>query len=574
MIKEGMSVRDFLRYYETQYQRIMTHKPARSAWDYEKNISIISVFNILLTRLDQDGDAENILAFASCFGPRPVAVDLMGQVHQPENSAVSSHSDWPEVYHTHETTWLNCFGNDRLAFQLASGQLERLCLLKVERGSEGSVISISLHDSISRWRFQTLASDLRDRWIIAAGYALSKCLPEDVVDHASQMRFLPLIRHFYKMTRRCIEPQKLEAPDGELCNQYGYLMARFAHLYLDSTYTVEGECVFLRAIEYRTCLEESSWPEDRRSLLLLKGLAMMFSKNGKMEDAAETTESLHDTSVRLLGPEDEITSWAAARLPVVRHRKIQYAEHEQRAVVASQGPKLNPTTPERTPDEPLQSLSQDDRLVRAADTGPLSQFSCDTLLLAAGKGDLRSVQRQLDSGVDRNRNNRNSEIALREASLRGQSSVVQLLLDHGAKVNWKSRFEDTALQAASGAGHTAVVDILLSNGADVNAQTGNHHSVLQYAALYGHYDIAQLLLDHGADVNAQNKNYDSALHSAALYGHYDIVQLLLDRGADVNAQNKYSRSALENAACNGYTKIVDLLVAAGARGGDDLSTEV
>ena len=92
MIKQGIAVQDFLGHYETQYQKVMAHKPDRSAWDYEKNMSIISIFNMLLMRLDKDGDAENLLAFASCFGPRPVSVNLMGQVHQPVGSTVTSHS--------------------------------------------------------------------------------------------------------------------------------------------------------------------------------------------------------------------------------------------------------------------------------------------------------------------------------------------------------------------------------------------------------------------------------------------------------------------------------------------------
>lgn len=86
MIKQGIQIRTFLGHFETQYQRIMAQKPPRSAWDYEKNMSIISIFNMLLTRLDKDGDAEKILAFASCFDPRQTAVSLMGQVYQPNGS--------------------------------------------------------------------------------------------------------------------------------------------------------------------------------------------------------------------------------------------------------------------------------------------------------------------------------------------------------------------------------------------------------------------------------------------------------------------------------------------------------
>lgn len=289
MIKQGIPVRDFLRHFETQYQRLMAHKPARSAWDFEKNISIISVFNMLPTRFEKDGDSENILAIASCFGPRPIAMKMMCQVHRQEGRAVSSCSGRCEVQPMREMTWLGRFGRDRLAFQLATGQLESLCLLKLKRDTEGSTVSISLHHAISRWRFETLTSEIKESWIIAAACEPSKRLPKDIVDQGSQIECLPLIRHFHYIIRRYVEPQKLEAPDGELCHHYSHLMARFAFLYLNIAYMVEGKDVFVQAIEYQKIFEESSWPKDRRSLLPLKGLAMTYSENSEVEDAVETT---------------------------------------------------------------------------------------------------------------------------------------------------------------------------------------------------------------------------------------------------------------------------------------------
>ena len=163
MIKQGIQVRDFLGYFETHHQRIMAQKPPKSAWDYEKNMSIISIFNMLLARLDKDGDTEKILAFASCFGPRPIAVNLMSRVHQLEGRTVPSCSGQSEVQHTSEMTLPHHFGLDPLACQLAMGQLESLCFLKLKRDSEGNTVSISLHDSISRWRFETLSGDMKER---------------------------------------------------------------------------------------------------------------------------------------------------------------------------------------------------------------------------------------------------------------------------------------------------------------------------------------------------------------------------------------------------------------------------
>ncbi|KAL9066339.1 MAG: hypothetical protein Q9161_007631 [Pseudevernia consocians] len=628
MIKQGIPVRDFLGHFETQYQRIMAHKPARSAWDYGKNKSIMSVFSMLLTRLDKDGDAENIMSFASCFGPRPVALNLMGQVHQPKGSTGSSLSGQCEVQHTREMTWLDRFEDNRLEFQLATAQLESLCLVKLKRDSKGSIVSISLHDFIRRWRFETLTTEMKERWIIAAAYALSKCLPTDDVDQGSQVKFLPFIRHFYNFIRRYIEPQKLEAPEGELCHQYGHLMARFAPLYLNSQYTAEGEYVFMQAIDYRRIFEGPTWPTDRRSLLLLKGLATMFSKNGKMEDAAETTEALHDASTKLLGARDEITAWAAARLSVVTDRKIQYAENEQRAALASRDEKSSSTTPGRTSGEFLQSLPQNRPIFDDPDTDPTYLSGYTTLTLAALIGDETRVRWELDRGADINGHGTNSWNALQVASRNGHYAVVQLLLDRRADVNAIGRDGHTTLQFAAIDGSLPIVQLLLDNGADVNAANGssvtplqwaarnNHHSMVQlllenganvngasgstplyWAAYNGHRSIVQLLLDNGANINGGNGSFgtplqlasrnghrsivqllldngasvtdargeDTPLQLAACNGHHSIVQLLLDNGADVNAKGIKNRTALQLALPLGHTRVADLLIAAGAR---------
>lgn len=564
MIKQGIHVREFLGYFETQYQRVMAQKPPKSAWDYEKNMSIISIFHMLLAKLEKDGDAEKMLAFASCFGPRPIAVNLMSQVDQLEGRTVPSSSSRSEVQHTSEKNLLHHFGLDSLACQLAIGQLESLCVLKLKRDSEGNTVSISLHDSISQWRFETLARDTREGWIITAAYALSKCLPQTNVDQKIRMRFLPLVRHFYNTMRRYIEPQKLEVPDGELCHQYGHLMGQFAHLYLNSGYTVEGEHVFLQAIDYQKIFKELSWLKGRRSLLLLKGLAMMFSKNGKMEAAGETTKTLHDASMSLFGPGDEVTSWAAARLPAVMDRKIHNAENELRAVIASQGGKQSSITPRRTHNNLPQSMSQEQLFDPAPDMDFDTQ-GYDAITLAAETGDVETIRLELDSGVDVNARNQASVSALHLASWNGHSLAVQVLLNHGADVNLQGKWPHTALQAACYQGHTAVVEILLRNGANVNATNasslsyGTGRTALQSATLKGHYSIVQLLLANGADVNANAGDYGSALYFAALRGHHKIVQHLLDNGADFKASDVGYEIALHIANRDGDDEMVSLL---------------
>lgn len=79
-------------------------------------------------------------------------------------------------------------------------------------------MGISLHDYISQWRFETLTNNIKERWIFAAASALSKFLPKETNDQGSLIELLPLVRHFYNIIRRLIEPQNLELLDGGFCH--------------------------------------------------------------------------------------------------------------------------------------------------------------------------------------------------------------------------------------------------------------------------------------------------------------------------------------------------------------------
>ena len=556
MIKQGIPVRDFLGHYDTQYQKVMSQKPARSAWDYDKNMSIISVFNMLLERIRKEGYDENLLAFISCFGPRRVTVNLMGQACESGDSSFSSDADWSDARQMDEITWLDRLWNDRLAFQVMTGQLENLCVLKRNRDNEGTIVSISLHDSIARWRFETLTNDMREKWIITAAYALSKSLPE-IIDQKSQMKFLPLVKHFYSSISRCMEPQSLEAPGGKFCHHYGTLMTRFAKLYLNSWYTVEGESVFLQAISYQKIVQMSSWPKGRPTLLLLKGFATMLSKNGKMEDAAETVKALHDASMEQLGPGDEVTCWAAGRLPAVRDTKHRNANDERRAIIASQGEKLGSSTPGLTSNESLQVSPP--RLVLE-----YNAKSSTRLRNAAMAGDIETMTFELDRGADINDKTGKSSMALSGASHEGHAMAVQLLLDRGADVNARIGTRSTALHMASSKGHLAVVEILLRYGADVKIEHEDYGTALHDASGKGHIAIAGLLLSHGADVDATARIGGTALQIAVTRGYTLVAKLLLIYGADANLCSESNHTPLHEASREGHTAMVELLLSHGA----------
>lgn len=140
----------------------------------------------------------------------------------------------------------------------------------------------------------------------------------------------------------------------------------------------------------------------------------MSSENDKMEDAAKTTKTLQDRSMRTISLRDETTSWAAARLHVVSDTKIRDVENEQRVVIVSQGEKISSATSVRTHNVPLQTVSEYEFLNPVPNMDPESS-GYTALTLAAETGELENIRLELDRGSDVNAYDRTSVDALQLA---------------------------------------------------------------------------------------------------------------------------------------------------------------
>ena len=109
------------------------------------------------------------------------------------------------------------------------------------------------------------------------------------------------------------------------------------------------------------------------------------------------------------------------------------------------------------------------------------------------------------------------DLALRNASEKGDTTTVEVLLKHGANIHAKN---DEPLRFASYEGHVEVVKILLEHGANVHARDGES---LSNASSKGHLEIVKILLEHGANVHAKN---NKAIRLAESNGHNNIVKIL------------------------------------------------
>lgn len=188
------------------------------------------------------------------------------------------------------------------------------------------------------------------------------------------------------------------------------------------------------------------------------------------------------------------------------------------------------------------------------------------LLDAAETGDLNTITRLLESGVNVNAKNQSGITSLHLALFKNHTDVAELLLNKGADVNARNEHGDTPLLWALYNDHTNIAELLLAKDADVNTKSKNGNTPLHLAMFKRNIKIAKLLLTKGANVNAKGEKGFNPLHVVVFFhGHTDMAELLLMKGADVNAKSIDGETPLDLAVSKGNTAMVELLHKYGAK---------
>jgi len=179
---------------------------------------------------------------------------------------------------------------------------------------------------------------------------------------------------------------------------------------------------------------------------------------------------------------------------------------------------------------------------------------------AAEKGDLKAVQKEIDSGVDINlQNKKYGQTPLVLAVYNEHLVVVEYLLGKNAQTNVKMKNGQTALFIAAYMGKNKMIMSLLQHGAVVNIEDDDGDTPLHRAAEGGSASAVSLLLEYGAKVNALNKRKSTPLLTAAKYNNEDAVWALIKGGASNSFVNDEGMKASDVAEEEDNGRIVKII---------------
>lgn len=182
------------------------------------------------------------------------------------------------------------------------------------------------------------------------------------------------------------------------------------------------------------------------------------------------------------------------------------------------------------------------------------------LILACKAGDVETVRKLLDAGVDINgREPDGSWVPLAQAAREDKVEVVRLLLARGAQPDLPKYpgWDYTPLCLTSS---IEVANLLKAAGANVHANLFRRKtSILTYVAMFNGAPMVQWFLDQGLDPKMIGDNDETLLFNVK---DQATAEILLKAGVDPNRPNEFGQVPLQEARNAG---VVEALVKGGAK---------
>ncbi len=166
---------------------------------------------------------------------------------------------------------------------------------------------------------------------------------------------------------------------------------------------------------------------------------------------------------------------------------------------------------------------------------------------AAMRGDVTSVQRLLEAGVNVNEAQGDGMTALHWAARNSDAQLAELLVSEGSRVNTVTRIGAyTPLHLASQVGNAEIIKILLGAGSLLQPTSNSVGGTmpLHFAAASGSVGAVRALLNAGAQPNVIEATWgQTPLMFGAAKGRTDVVRVLLEGGANPAITTKVTNIA-------------------------------
>ena len=114
-------------------------------------------------------------------------------------------------------------------------------------------------------------------------------------------------------------------------------------------------------------------------------------------------------------------------------------------------------------------------------------------------------------------------MALRNAAGEGDLATLKRLVEEGVDLEATDKYGNTALMCAAREGKLDCLALLIAKGANLDATVDdNKRTALHKAAYCGHTPCVEALLKAGADASLKDRDGETALDRAKLMGHTQV----------------------------------------------------
>jgi len=165
--------------------------------------------------------------------------------------------------------------------------------------------------------------------------------------------------------------------------------------------------------------------------------------------------------------------------------------------------------------------------------------------VAAGNGDIKTLQEMLDAGYDIHSTGKNDATPLIWAVRTRNINGFAFLLEAGANPNFIGKSYVNVLHASVYYDEIEFVKTALKYGADPNIKDINGEPVSKIA-LGRNLKILKMLLEAGADVNAVMGVFEISLLANSFYAKdFDAALWLINQGADYKHKNTKGKTVID-----------------------------